>query len=247
MILLVDMGNTRMKWGLARSQEISGYGAAVHAEKPIAEVLKTAWAGLPSPQRILVANVAGVAVVENLQRYCQGHFKLAPEFVIPVQQAGGVTNGYHDPAQLGADRWAAVIAAYAKYGGPVCVVGCGTAITVDTVTRTGRHLGGLIAPGIGVMHRALAAATAALPGDQGNMIELYARDTRAAVTSGIVYAATGFVERATAEIRAQHGNNLSILLTGGDAERLQPLMQGRFTLEPHLVLEGLAMLAEPRT
>ncbi|MGH8307840.1 MAG: type III pantothenate kinase [Gammaproteobacteria bacterium] len=244
MILLVDAGNTRIKWALCRNHELSGHGAALHAAKPFNDVLTHAWAALPQPDRIIVANVAGKPMAENISIYTREHFKLTPEFVIPAAQAGGVTNGYHNPAQLGADRWAAMLAAHRRRRGPVCVIGCGTAITVDTLTRDGRHLGGLIAPGIGIMHRALADAAPAIAFEPGAEIKLYANDTRSAVTAGVVYAAAGFIERAAAQTLAQQGADTEFLLTGGDAEGLQPQLQGRFTLVPHLVLEGLAVLAE---
>ena len=247
MMLLVDIGNTRLKWGLSRGREISATGALVHAGRAPAEIWRAAWRELPQPKRVVVANVAGAVIAGSLCTYCQEHFQIMPGFVTPVAQAVGVTNGYRDPAQLGADRWAAVVGAFTRHGGPICVVGCGTAITVDTVSREGRHLGGLIAPGLGTMQRALASASAALPAEPGETIQLFARDTRTAVTSGVLYAATGFVERTIAEVRAQQGDELKVLLTGGDAERLHSMMSGRFTLAPHLVLEGLAVLAEPHT
>ncbi|MGH8336955.1 MAG: type III pantothenate kinase, partial [Gammaproteobacteria bacterium] len=217
---------------------------ALHAAKPVNEVLMQVWAKLPQPERIIVANVAGKPMAENISRYAREHFKLTPEFVMPAAQAGGVTNGYQNPAQLGADRWAAMLAAHQRHRGPVCVIGCGTAITVDTLTREGRHLGGLIAPGLGVMHRALADAAAAIAFEPDAQVTLYASDTRSAVSAGIVYAAAGFIERAATQIRAQQGAETEFLLTGGDAGQLQPQLQGRFTLAPHLVLEGLAVLAE---
>ncbi len=247
MMLLVDVGNTRIKWGLFNGGVISAHGALVYAGKPIMEVLTAAWAKLASPAGIVVANVAGTQFAENLERYCRERFNRAPEFVQPMPQACGVTNGYSQPTQLGADRWAAVIGAYHLYAGPVCIIGCGTAITVDTVTGEGRHLGGLIAPGIGVMQRALAAAAPAIPQEPDGTVTLYARDTRTAVSSGILYAAAGLVERASAEIRVQQGARTKFLLTGGDAERVISVAQGRFTLVPHLVLEGLAVLAGGQT
>lgn len=243
MILLVDVGNTRIKWGLLHGQAISGHGALLHAGRPINDVLAQAWANLPRPARILAANVAGMAMAENLDHYCREHFQMAPEYVIAADRACGVTNGYTQPAQLGADRWAAVIGAYNRHGGAACIIGCGTAITVDTVTHEGQHLGGLIAPGIGVMHKALASAAAAIPAEQGDTLTLYAHDTRTAVTSGILYAAAGFIERTLREIHAQHGARMPVLLSGGDAAHLQAVIRAPVTLAPHLVLEGLSVLA----
>ena len=246
-MLLVDIGNTRVKWALAQGGKLSAHAAAGHNGHSAARTWASVWDAMPPPQRIVVSNVAGAAVAESLRVYCQRHFRRAPEFMTPAARAAGVTNGYIEPAQLGADRWAAIVGAFAQYGGPLCVIGCGTAMTVDTVSRDGRHLGGLIAPGLGVMQRALSDAAPALPAEAATQTELFARDTRTAVTSGVRYAALGFIERVTAEIRDRQGANIKLLLTGGDAETLQPQLRERFTLAPHLVLEGLAVLAEART
>lgn len=247
MMLLVDIGNTRIKWGLSQGREIAATDAVVHAGQTSAQIWPAAWHALTRPARVVVANVAGASIGESLRAYCQEHFQLTPEFVTSAAQAAGVSNGYHEPAQLGADRWAAAIGAFARRGGPVCVIGCGTAITVDTVSREGRHLGGLIAPGVDTMRRALAAASKLLPAEPAETIQLFARDTRTAVSSGTWYAAAGFVQRVIAEVRARQSNAVDVLLTGGDAERLHSLMSEPITLAPHLVLEGLAVLAEARS
>ncbi len=247
MMLLVDAGNTRIKWGLASEHGISNYSAFPYKGKPVHETLNQAWAKLQTPLRILVANVAGAELGENLANFCRQRFGRAPEFVQATAKACGVTNAYPQAARLGADRWAAMIGAHHKYKGPVCVVSCGTAITIDTLTREGRQLGGLIAPGISVMQQALADAVPVIPREPGDGPSLYARDTRTAVISGVLYAAAGFIGRATQEILAQQGEQTRMLLTGGDAERLQPMLEERFTLTPHLVLEGLAVLAREQT
>lgn len=247
MKLLVDVGNTRIKWGLSDSRAISEHGALTYQDKPITQVLTAAWHNLPAPECILVANVAGASFAEQLASFCQKRFYQAPEFIQAKPQACGIINGYNQPEQLGADRWAAIIGAYHLYSGPTCIVSCGTAITVDTVTSEGQHLGGLITPGMTLMQRALAAAAPAIPPEPSDTIAFYARDTRTAVTSGVLYAAAGFIERATAEILKQQGTMTRCLLTGGDAGRVGSIVQGRFTLAPHLVLEGLLVMAEQQT
>ncbi|MDE1886568.1 MAG: type III pantothenate kinase [Gammaproteobacteria bacterium] len=247
MMLLADIGNTRVKWAQAQGRKLSGHGVAMHAGRPPMEVWRSVWGDVLRPQCVVISNVAGAAVADSVRDYFQQQFQLIPEFMTPSSRAGGVTNGYADPAQLGADRWAAAVGAFSRYGGPICVLGCGTALTMDTVDRDGRHLGGLIAPGLGAMRRALSAAAPALPSDAAGQPALFARDTRAAVSSGVLYAAVGFIERVAAEVRAREGREIKMLLTGGDAETLQPWLPERFTLAPHLVLEGLAVLAELRT
>lgn len=247
MMLLADIGNTRVKWAQAQGRKLSGYGVAMHAGRPPMEVWRSVWGDVARPQRIVISNVAGATVADSVRDYFQQQFRLIPEFMTPSARAGGVTNGYVDAAQLGADRWAAAVGAFSRYGGPICVLGCGTALTMDTVDRDGRHLGGLIAPGLGAMQRALSAAAPALPSDAAGQPALFARDTHAAVSSGVLYAAVGFIERVAAEVRAREGREIKMLLTGGDAETLQSRLHERFTLAPHLVLEGLAVLAELRT
>lgn len=247
MMLLADIGNTRVKWAQAQRGKLSGYGVERHAGRPPLEVWRSVWGDVPRPQRIVVSNVAGAGVADSLRDFCQRQFQLMPEFMTPSSRAGGVTNGYADAAQLGADRWAAAVGAFRRHGGPVCILGCGTALTMDSVDRDGRHLGGLIAPGMGAMQRALTAAAPALPAGAGAEPVLFARDTRAAVSSGILYAAAGFIERVAAEVRARQGREIKMLLTGGDAETLQPWLHEQFTLAPYLVLEGLAVLAELHT
>jgi type III pantothenate kinase len=244
MMLLVDVGNTRIKWGQFHDLAISGHAALTYKDKSVNQLLTAAWAGLPPPDRILVVNVAGVSLADSLSDFCRQQFKQTPEFVLPVRQACGVTNGYERPEQLGADRWAAIIGAHHLYNsGPLCIVDCGTAITIDTVTHEGRHLGGLIAPGLGAMQRALVAAAPVIPAESGGRLTLYARDTRTAVTSGVLYAAAALIRHVTGEIRVQQGEHTKCLLTGGDAERMQSIVRGEFTLAPHLVLEGLGVLA----
>ncbi|MDE2346034.1 MAG: type III pantothenate kinase [Gammaproteobacteria bacterium] len=244
MMLMVDAGNTRIKWGLATAGVLSAPGACTYKGLALAETLGQVWSGLQTPERILAANVAGAGLGGSLADFCRQRFGREVEFVQASAKSCGVTNAYAQPVQLGADRWAAIIGAHHIYKGPACVISCGTAITIDGVTGDGRHLGGLIAAGLTAMQQALADAAPVLPREVGGNHTLFAQDTQTAVTSGLLYAAAGFIERTTGEMRARLGEDTKLLLTGGDIERLRPLLHGRFTLAPHLVLEGLALLAE---
>ena len=243
-MLVVDAGNTRIKWGLACGGALTAPGACTYKGLPLAETLGLAWSGLPTPERIFATNVAGAGTGQQLAEFCRQRFSREMEFVRAAAKACGVINAYAQPAQLGADRWAAIIGAHHIYKGDVCIISCGTAITADSVTGDGRHLGGLIAAGIAAMQQALADAAPVLPREAGGNHTLFAQDTQTAVASGLLYAAAGFIERVTGEMQAQLGEDTKLLLTGGDAERVRPLLRGRFTLAPHLVLEGLALLAE---
>ena len=242
MILLLDIGNTRIKWARLEGGRLGSQQAHVHLEADLGPVLERVFDG-PAPERVLVSNVAGPLIAAALRELCEERYGKRPELLIPAPETCGVTNGYQDPARLGADRWAAVIGAYHRHGGPACVVDAGTAITVDAVDGKGRHLGGLIAPGPQTMRRALAGATASLRDGGEGEFALLCRDTRSAIGSGGWHAAAGFLERIHGLVGAELGAKTRFLLTGGDAERLGELVPGKFVLAPDLVLQGLAVVA----
>ena len=242
MILLMDIGNTRIKWARLEGGKLGQKGAASHLDSEIGTVLDRVFDG-PDPAHVLASNVAGPLVAEALSELCSRRYHLRPEFLIASPEACGVRNGYADPARLGADRWAAVIGAYHRVAGAVCVIDAGTAITVDAVNKLGRHLGGLIAPGPQTMRRALAGATASLRDTGEGEFGLFCRETRSAIASGGWHAAAGFLERMHVLISKELGPDVHFLLTGGDAERLNELVPKRFTLAPDLVLQGLAVVA----
>jgi len=245
MTLLLDMGNTRIKWARLEGGRLAGQGAATHADEDLNHAFERVFDGA-NPKRVLASNVAGPLLGKALGELCEKRFGLKPEFLVPAAKACGVTNGYTDPQRLGADRWAAVIGAFHRSGGPACVIDAGTAITVDAVDKQGRHLGGLIAPGPQTTRRALAGATAALRDLGEGELALLCKDTRSAVTSGGWYAAAGFVEHIAVLLKQELGVELKFLLTGGDAERLKELLRTPMTLAPDLVLQGLAVLAGER-
>lgn len=248
MKLLVDVGNSRIKWGWLDGARLDGFGAAVHHGHQLETVFADIWHDAPQPSAILVANVAGPMANHALNQVCAERFQLMPSYVVSSAQAAGVSSGYRDPARLGVDRWAALIGACNRHGAPACVIDCGTAITLDAVTGDGRHLGGIIAPGINAMHHALAGTGAEIEADDlDGAAGIFARDTRTAVAGGALNAAVGLIERVSTGMRAELGAETRLLITGGDAERLLPHLQRGYTLVPHLVLEGLAVMAEQQT
>jgi len=242
MILLLDIGNTRIKWARLQDGKLSRMDGRVHADEQLPQAIEAAFEG-PAPERVVMCNVAGPLVGKALSTFCQEHFKLNPEILISSAERCGVKSGYTDPVRLGADRWAAIIGAFTKFGGPVCIMDAGTAITVDAVDATGQHRGGLIAPGPQTMRRALADATAGLGNLGEGELALLAHDTRSAIWSGGWHTAAGFLERMHRSVGQALGPNTQFLLTGGDGRRLDALLPGQFKLCPELVLLGLAAVA----
>ncbi|MFV0663009.1 type III pantothenate kinase [Denitromonas sp.] len=235
MILLLDVGNTRLKWGLREGGQWLAQGAFAHDE---------AWtfdAVLPPPGRI--DGVCGASVVspELRQRVADalaawGH---APQWLTPTRSCCGVRNSYVNPAQLGADRWAALIGAHAHGAAPCLVVTAGTATTIDVLDAEGVFRGGLIAPGVDLMRRALAGNTAQLPLADGGIVDL-PTCTADAIMMGCLHAQAGAIERMYRQVAGLPG--ASCLLNGGAAAQIAPLLDVPLRLIDNLVLDGVAVV-----
>lgn len=239
--LLIDIGNSRVKWAWAKPGRIESGEAFNTVNVPLA--FPGAWEDAPPPSQVWVANVAGTGIAQALETWTKRHWDIAPRFVCSEAQSHGVTNGYDHPEKLGVDRWVALIGARHLYAGPVCVADCGTAITFDALDGEGRHLGGLIAPGFSLMRGSLARGTHALPLSEDSAAEPLARTTVAAIASGTRLAAVGLIERAFRDATQRLGSQPRLLLTGGDAPLIAAALEVPNTLRPDLVLEGLWVMS----
>ncbi len=240
--LLIDLGNTRIKWAWYQHGRLGPSEARRHRGRPLGPLLNEAFQGSPSPAAILVSSVAPRDVEAALQAWLQGRWHVLPHFVRVQRQAYGVTNGYHDYRRLGVDRWVALIAAHHWYGGPLCLFDCGSAVTYDAIDAQGRHLGGAILPGVGLMRRLLADE---LQLEDGGQVEpnLLARSTEDGIATGTAHAAAAFSEWAASRLAVDEGP-WRILLTGGDADLVARLLERPVDIEPQLILKGLATISD---
>lgn len=234
MWLLIDIGNTRIKWMLHSGEAVVDRGSALHED---IDLLERDWSRLPRPERMVGCNVAGEALAHSVELLAR-EWRIEPLWLTPQAQQAGVSNRYREPAQLGADRWAALIAARHLVSAN-CLVACaGTALTVDALTADGEFLGGIIAPGFRLMREALAGGTADLGLNQGRFAA-FPGNTADAIHSGAVQALVGAISRMADEMRlAGHETNICIL-SGGDAHLLRPHLNMKVLLVDNLVLEGL--------
>jgi type III pantothenate kinase len=244
--LLVDIGNSRVKWawltgqrlGKAQAADYSGWRARDFARRVIGSRRKA--------ERIVVASVAADGVTDALAAGARLAGAPAPERITTQRRACGVTVGYIDPWRLGVDRMLAMIAAHRRFAGhPVCTVGVGTAMTLDLVGADGRHWGGAIIPAPPLMVASLLDGTIGIRrraqgGITGRGRSLFGRSTRAAVERGARYAAAAAVDRAVSEAGELVGQAPRLVLTGGGAPGLRPLIRCPSLLLPDLVLEGIA-------
>lgn len=232
MVLLIDAGNSRLKWAWLRDGR-PGDEAGIDVAALDGAPLASAWR---SARAVLYTCVAGDAVDAALRAAlppgCTVHRIRAGD------QAAGLTNLYERPAQLGADRWVALIGARTLAPGPLVVATAGTATTVDALDAADRFLGGYILPGLHLMLESLARNTADLPHAQGVPSD-WPRNTDDAILNGCAGAQAALIGR----VRDRLGAAATLLLSGGGADALAPHIEGDFRRADNLVLRGLARLA----
>lgn len=248
MILLVDIGNSRMKWALLVDGVVADSQFVDCEDLTPAKLAKKAWEGLEDiPERVMFASVAPAKLNKGIVAWVSRHWKIKTDVIKSQAEFAGVKNAYLEPALLGVDRWATLLAVRSITGGAACIIDCGTAITIDVLSARGEHLGGLIVPGLTTMSTCLVDKTEAIATmkESGGEVSLLARDTYAAVHAGSLYAVVALIDRVISDLRTELRGGFRIFLTGGDAKKLMPLLDDRSTFEPDLVLKGLAcILAE---
>lgn len=234
-LLLIDAGNSRVKWAVAEGDAWLHQGVLDNAQ---AAMLPALFSRLPAPHRVLVSNVAGPHRMEQVQQACAA-WSCMVEFISAGAEQCGVLNRYEQPMQLGSDRWAALIAARQHERGASLVVNCGTATTVDALSAEGEFLGGLIVPGMQLMQRALAAETANLAAAAGSFHE-FPRNTADALFSGAVRATAGAIRMQYAALSKR--GPARCLLSGGNAGLVEAHLDLPRVRVDDLVLRGLEQI-----
>jgi type III pantothenate kinase len=245
--LLVDIGNTRVKWATLHGARQSRMQAAAHEDSGLA--LRALVREAPRDvSRVVVVSVVDEALSRVLDAAVRRRFGIAAEYIRSTRRAGGVTNSYRDTWRLGADRWVSAVGAHALAPGrPVVIANVGTALTIDAVSVGGRHRGGAIIPGPAVMVESLLAGTHGIrrraQGGEASVRSLFATDTASALAAGSRFAAAAFIDRAVAEAARKKPGRPVLFLTGGAAPMLKRHLASPFREMPDLVLRGLAVFA----
>jgi type III pantothenate kinase len=235
MIVCLDSGNTRIKWGVHDGVTWLAQGAVTHADVGALSQLVAEW---PIPEKVVLANVAGSEAGARIRQQLAAW---SPVFQEARAEAlcCGVTNLYKSPERLGVDRWCALLGARGLVESAVVVVMAGTATTIDTLDADGNFLGGVIMPGVGLMLRSLAQGTAALPFAAGQYVA-YPRCTDDAIVTGVIEAQVGAIERIFSRLADP---SACCLLSGGYAKQLAGHLVVAHRMVDNLPLEGLRHLA----
>lgn len=246
MKLLVDIGNTRIKWASRMDDAVTATGSFAHAGDPDAAVFAFLDHYGQAPDSVLVANVAGKPFADAMSSRVRERWKLEVRFATAQPAAGPVRNAYEDYAKLGVDRWLAILAAAQRHAGSACVVDAGTAVTIDLVAAGGEHRGGYIVPGLDMAWRALTEDTGDLAnlagGGTGRRFGSLdpGSNTADAIGHGSLATVCTLIERCAGALAGDNRGSI-VVLTGGDAERIIPHLSVDLDHRPWLVLEGLAL------
>lgn len=243
MILTVDIGNSRIKWALWQTEKIVARGVAAYDKDDAMDSVDKLLSVLEKPSRVVTVCVAGKKVRYALDKWVKQCWQLDVEYLKTQKQYKNIINGYQDPGQHGADRWAAVVAAHQSFpDSSVCVISAGTATTFDLVDKNGQHLGGYILPSYASMHAALLVDTvdvlsiANVQSDQHNIPD----NTDDAVNQGLHMLLQAGIRELCQFSRDSMDESMQIILTGGFAETIlaypdMPAMHHK----PDLIMQGL--------
>ena len=162
--LLLDAGNSRLKWTWVRRGRLQRGGAVAYTpRRQFDSRLRRLLRQASGAGRVLVCSVAGADIDRCIRRAARAAQLPAPQFARSVRRAAGVTNAYAEPWRLGVDRWVAMIGARQLFPGEaLCLVSVGTALTLDLLAASGRHHGGAIVPGPALMVQTLLERTAGI-------------------------------------------------------------------------------------
>ncbi|BBP02214.1 type III pantothenate kinase [Sulfuriferula nivalis] len=231
-LLLIDAGNTRIKWRRIGADGERRNGYLSHAQvDQLAELT-----GIIS--HIIISNVAGAALGARIN---QQYPSCAQYILTASTQQCGVHSHYQPATQLGSDRWAALIGAHHLGANNSIIVSAGTAITVDALSH-GEFLGGIIMPGTQLMHSTLSQNTAQLPRADGYISE-FPSNTADAITTGCMLALTSAITAMQERLTTRNTMPTDIWLHGGDATTFSPLLPHTPHLVDNLVLTGLEVIA----
>ncbi|MCW8930996.1 MAG: type III pantothenate kinase [Gammaproteobacteria bacterium] len=247
--ILIDAGNSFLKIALIDSSDDSNITYInLNYTNLYDDLLEQFNDAVPS--QVIVCNVSNPVNFNIISDVIYNIWRIHPYLVQVQQDKYGISTRYTNPRVLGCDRWVAMIAARHEFDKTLCVIDCGTAVTVDVVTESGMHVGGLITPGINTARNSLGLKANNLPSvdnnneNINNESSILAINTQDAILGGTLYQLSAYIERIVSEIKHEFGEDIECVITGGDADKIQALTYHNFHHRKTLVLDGLKILAE---
>jgi type III pantothenate kinase len=240
MKLLLDIGNSSVNWASEKKSQFFSQGSFIYNKNNFENSLEKNISLTKNVSKILVSNVAGLEISNSLGSWVKKHSSLELWQSCVEKKFKGLKTSYSETQQMGIDRWLSMVAGWEKHQSSLCVVSCGTALTIDSVDSKGNHLGGYIIPGIDLMQKILIANTEKININIGNNPSIdYASDTKTAVNNGAFFASVSIIDRVVNKLLTELGSMPKCIISGGNASLVKPLLEHRFEYEPNLVLRGL--------
>jgi len=245
--LLIDQGNTRLKWVMASNGEVD---PASSGRGNIEDFRRAFPPATPVLQAVILSSVAGNDKIEAVRDFCRERWNLDISQSESKTEQGGVRSAYSEPGALGVDRWLAIIGAVKRYGKPLVIWDLGTASTLDAVDQNGQHLGGFIYPGPATMLNSLGRDTKLQVPEN---LEASARSavgaeypgvspgisTAACISRGVLAAQLGALNQFQRNVSARMVARPRLIVTGGAADRILPLVDLEHIHDPWLVFRGM--------
>lgn len=241
--LLVDLGNSSLKWSFVKHGKLGKISRISHQKKLPGRHLEQIWGVIKPPKTVWVAAVASRQLQDDLAQWIDMNWSVPVHFMRTERLAAGVTCGYQRPVELGVDRWAAMLAAYHYHPQGVCVLDCGTAITLDLVHSDGQHLGGFILPGFDLMRKSLLTGTAIAVVGEENPVGEWGDSTASCITLGVRKAVASLVESSVERFQAVGVCDPALILAGSSLNEIFSVIEIDYEVREHLVLEGLLLYA----
>lgn len=246
-VLLIDQGNTRLKWVLANNGEIDTASAG---RGSLEEFRQACSVYEQAPLAVHLSSVAGQEQIQSVEKFCRDSWGLDARSLNSQEEQGGVRSAYIEAGTLGVDRWLAIVGAVSHYGRPIVIWDLGTASTLDAVDQSGQHLGGFIYPGPATMLNSLrrdtrlrvpagldTEAKGAADGKQPGVSP--GKSTAACISRGVLAAQLGALNQFLRNVSVRIEGEPKLIVTGGAATHILPLLELNYTHDPWLVFRGM--------
>jgi len=237
-LILLDIGNSRAKWGVAHGGEVEGPWPLIEPGTAVPEALDRTWAAY-APEAVIATSVGDPELFAAVAAWTETRWGIAVAEVRSRTVCGQVTNAYGEPETLGADRWANLLGLRRCVGArDALVADAGTAVTVDGLRGDGHHVGGAILPGWQAARRGLRQAAPRLP-DPEPTAHVPATATGPALGAGLTLGMAGALERLAREVARAFDEPPVLYLTGGAATLVCTHLEQSWCHDPALTLRGL--------
>lgn len=242
MLLTLDIGNTNISYGLfKRKKLIKGGKISTESAVYLSCLDKLSLAKI---ENAIISSVVPQSLKKLKKEFRE---KLSVRlFILGENMFVPIVNLYKKPKEVGQDRLVNAYAGYQLYGGGLIIIDFGTAVTFDLVSQKGKYLGGMIFPGMMTSFEALCQRAALLPKNMKLLPpkQLIGTSTKESIRSGIYYGFASLTNCIVRRFRQKYGKALKVLITGGDAQKIYPLLGNMGILNPDLTLKGLMMIYE---